>query len=275
MPSENPIPEHKPEPDTQAKAAKQGNATSNEIKKTAALSKSDSEKTYSHCQITCKQERDWIDHLKTVAEFAGLILLGIYTGYTIKMYCANKQAADAATKAADVADKTLKSGQRATWLEQRAWVSFVAADTPTLRPNQAITLSMRLENTGRTPAEKVNGDIIFEIFRKGEEKTFRHPRTEVAHNFDAGILVPGHRTLPPLPAMNQRTGQIERYTSEVANSLASGAFIMAHGKVNYIDAWRVNHQLKFCVVVFGQTPRDFTGCQEYGEIDHNEPQEPK
>src|ERR1035438_8065354 len=43
----------------------------------------------------------------TVRDLVGLVVLCIYAAYTIKIYCANKEAADAAKSAAETAQKTL------------------------------------------------------------------------------------------------------------------------------------------------------------------------
>ncbi len=59
-----------------------------------------------HCEITCKTEKNWWDKLKPFVEIAGAILLAVYTGYTIKMYHANKQAADAAALGAQAAKES-------------------------------------------------------------------------------------------------------------------------------------------------------------------------
>lgn len=52
--------------------------------------------TETHCQITCKPEKDWWDKSKPFVEIVGIILLGVYTVYTIKISRANKKAAEAA-----------------------------------------------------------------------------------------------------------------------------------------------------------------------------------
>jgi hypothetical protein len=59
--------------------------------------------TKTHCQITCKAEKNWWDKVKPIVEIAGIVLLGVYTVYTIKMYRANKEAADAAQESAAAA----------------------------------------------------------------------------------------------------------------------------------------------------------------------------
>lgn len=49
-------------------------------------------------EITCKPEKDWWDKYKKFVEIAGVVILGVYTGYTIKIYGANHDAAVAAQK---------------------------------------------------------------------------------------------------------------------------------------------------------------------------------
>src|ERR1039458_7795923 len=39
--------------------------------------------------ITCKVEKDRWDKFKPILEIAGVLVLGVYTFFTIKMYCAN------------------------------------------------------------------------------------------------------------------------------------------------------------------------------------------
>src|ERR1700733_1707181 len=43
-----------------------------------------------HYEITCHKEKNWWDKTKPWVEIAGIVLLAIYTFYTIKMYCANR-----------------------------------------------------------------------------------------------------------------------------------------------------------------------------------------
>jgi|SRR5271165_3466522 len=44
-------------------------------------------------------ERNWWDKWKPIVEISGVVLLAIYTSFTIPMYFANKKAADAAKSA--------------------------------------------------------------------------------------------------------------------------------------------------------------------------------
>jgi hypothetical protein len=76
--------------------------------------------SHAHYKIACETEKDWWDKHKRWAEIAGIILLAVYTFYTIKMYCANKQAANAAEKAADAAYISTRILQN----QQRPWVDL-------------------------------------------------------------------------------------------------------------------------------------------------------
>ena len=110
-----------------------------------------------HCQITCKQEKDWWDKAKPFVEVAGAIFLAVYTFYTIKMYCANKKAADAAKSAADTAASQLV-------LTERPWIKIthriVTPLTFDVPGNGGQIDSMTLEDT----LENVGQSIALHIF---------------------------------------------------------------------------------------------------------------
>lgn len=105
-----------------------------------------SRKPDSHCENTCKTEKNWWDKCKPFVELVGIGLLAVYTAYTIKMYCANNRAANAASSAAETAKQALVTGQR-PWLGPKAnpTVIFDNAGHP-----QSMELTMK--NFGPSPA---------------------------------------------------------------------------------------------------------------------------
>ncbi|HEU0046430.1 MAG TPA: hypothetical protein VFQ43_02345 [Nitrososphaera sp.] len=110
-----------------------------------------SQPTSAHYQITCKTEKNWWDKTKPFVECAGAILLAIYTGYTIKMYDANRRAAEAAESAAKTAASQLE-------LAERPWVDAnIMLDGPfDFNVNGAnVHLKIGLRNTGHTPAQSI------------------------------------------------------------------------------------------------------------------------
>src|SRR5450631_1132656 len=104
MESENSIRENRPTPDAGNETKKQTIHSEIPIPVTFAP-EPERQPPHCHYEITRKAEKDWWDKSKRWVEIAGLILLGVYTAYTIKMYHANKKSADAATSAANTAEE--------------------------------------------------------------------------------------------------------------------------------------------------------------------------
>jgi hypothetical protein len=85
---------------------------------------------------------------KFVLEVAGLVVLGVYAGFTIAMYFANKKSADAAKSAANTAASQLE-------LAERPWVdASMATDGPFnfVENGVRVPFKFQLLNTGHTPA---------------------------------------------------------------------------------------------------------------------------
>jgi len=66
-----------------------------------------------------EQEKDWWDRWKPLVEIVGIALLAVYTAYTLKMYRANKQSADAARDAAVAAKQSADTQEDSFQLERR------------------------------------------------------------------------------------------------------------------------------------------------------------
>ena len=120
--SNNPVRQNNPTPDSGREPHKQTNPADPQVALTSGESEPPPPKA--HCQITCTVEKDWWDKVKPLVEIGGIVLLAIYTIYTIKMYCANKQAADAATSAAVTAHDALTKSTR-PWIAVDSFKSLV------------------------------------------------------------------------------------------------------------------------------------------------------
>jgi hypothetical protein len=107
----DPVGENDQTPNTGGKSNNQATQSKTDIPRASTVLALPPAKT--DCQITCKAEKDWWDKFKFGAEILGIILLAVYTAFTIKMYCANKAAADAAKSAADTAKNALHISERA------------------------------------------------------------------------------------------------------------------------------------------------------------------
>jgi hypothetical protein len=147
-----PARKNKPTPYRAGKAPKKGDTAKPEMPLTAASVQPDSQKPPHDCEITCKTEKTKWDRIKPFVEVTGVLLLFVYTLYTIKMYCANQKSANAAHSAADTAARQLE-------LTERPWVDAnITLDGPfDFNQNGAnIHLKLLLRNTGPSPAESTS-----------------------------------------------------------------------------------------------------------------------
>jgi hypothetical protein len=96
-------------------------------------------------------------------EVAGLVILTVYAGFTIAIWCANKKAADAAKEAADTARNTLITSQR-PWVHPPAPIRITK---PIILERDKIVVfgEMLLKNYGPSPALSVvsSVDIVTDI----------------------------------------------------------------------------------------------------------------
>lgn len=111
-------------------------------------------------------QKHWLDYITFSLELLGLLVLCIYAGYTIKIYCANKKSADAAFQAAVTAGKQLEVSTR-PWIEVEPMFS---------NPKSLNGFYVILTNHGNSPAilggmpHFVLGDL-----NKGEARMWTQP----------------------------------------------------------------------------------------------------
>jgi hypothetical protein len=126
-------------------------------------------------------EKNWWDKSKPFVEIVGLVLLAIYTAYTIKMYRANKQAADAATTAAQAAKDANKITKNSLLYVQRAFIFVTTFDVTRLtdpstnKLNGSMRFAFSWENGGTTPTRDMITHISERWFAKPLPENFGFP----------------------------------------------------------------------------------------------------
>ncbi len=138
--------------DATAKPTNEQNEASPTMPVAPALPEPDSQEPIHHCHYTCEGHKGRWDKVKPWVEAFGVALLFVYTFYTIKMYCANRDAANAATSAANTASRQLELTDR-PWVSVEAFIaSPVIYDGKTIQAN----FSFVAKNIGHSPAQNVS-----------------------------------------------------------------------------------------------------------------------
>lgn len=152
MTPEGPILEHDPNPDENGKS--EPPAQPEQVISTT-ISAPQLPPSHANRQINCKHEKSWWDKWKPFVELGGVILLAVYTGYTIKIYTANHDAAKAAH------DTLGQIQQQTALMQQQVEGAMAAIITKQFRitwPRQAY-LSVILDNRGRSIGSDIHADF--------------------------------------------------------------------------------------------------------------------
>ncbi len=271
-------PKNKHTSDAETKTAKEANHTENPISPALTV-KPQTKPSKCHHTVTCQPEKDWWDKTKPFVEIAGLVVLIFYTYYTAEMYCANRDAANAAAKAATAAEGANKLAQ----LSSRAWLKL-SFDVGTLKAGSADIGTLHFINIGKIPAWDINGAIAIETIAIAgfPELDLKRPRT----NFRTSVVFPSDRPEDLLNIsirrqwhLNVRNMRLEGdvpavdspVSKEELEQYTNGTiYFVAIARVTYKDSIG-EHWTQFCFP-FG-TDKEATvntrGCVDYNAIDHD------
>lgn len=201
-------------------------------------------------------EKDWWEKYKRYVEISGVVLLAIYTGFTIKMYYANRDAANAATIAAKTAKDTLDSSNQSFRQEQRAYVATTQAlmATPAICqvPGQTrVCVDVHAANSGRTPAVGLRLHR-YATFGDNSEETIRQMKVPAYPSPDGGMLGNVGDQWGTAP-----TDPVDAATAKKLIDADIPVYI--YGVIQYFDIFGEYHETGFCYKrVFHSTA--FIGC---------------
>lgn len=136
-------------PSSEEKATHQISETAAQVGQTATEFQPPPPK--SQCKDTRKQTKHWLDYVTFGLELLGLIVLCIYAGYTIKIYCANRDAANAAQSAAITAKEAVHLSERA----------YITIGNPQI-DFKTKTVTLNVVNSGRISSG--SADVIAHAF---------------------------------------------------------------------------------------------------------------
>jgi hypothetical protein len=146
--------------------------------------------------------------------------------------------------------------------DQRAWLGL---DTVTGRPelNATFTMTVKIRNTGRSPAKNVFVSNIYEVVKATDRINFgleRDPHSLglVQPNATPGFIVdPSHGKL------------VDQRTLDVLNRDR----VYLHGTITYIDVFGRHHWTTYCAYFVNNAP-EWGNCEQHNnEGDGNPPSE--
>jgi hypothetical protein len=224
-----------------------------------AVAKSEPPPSHPKCCKPHKRKRDWFDYGKGILEIAGLVVLCVYAAYTIKIYRANKKAADAAKESSHTSAVTMR-------LDEKAWLIFDTdySDRLKLRKSEEIFVPIQLRDIGKTPARKIDGFVVIEELKTGD-----------APRFDKSIFIPLRAGII-WPEFPQNTMAMERTsekkpviaTSQKMDQYAKGDLAFAvWGRITYEDIFHESHWTQFCHTISSKPSAHSKQCADYNEID--------
>lgn len=251
--STNPAGENKITPHGERESEEESNHSNPNVPVTPT--KPESPPTKAHYQITCVTEKSWWDKFKPFLEVAGIALLAIYTFFTIKMYRANKQSADAAKSAAETAHDAFVKGNR-PWLGVDG--PPVVTQPPTIfseggRKSIKASFSFIVRNFGTAPAlhYAVDTTIVTNSPPTPEGRAnfseFKQAADATCRMADAGTrpIVPGEEGSGLYVFPNQPIRQeVNNATTSPAPSPATALDIV--GCLAYSDQHTRIHYTRFC-----------------------------
>jgi hypothetical protein len=191
-----------------------------------------------------KPERHWWDKVKPFVEIIGVALLAIYTGYTIKMYSANRDAADAAQSAVANAKEQFRQDARPyVWVTNNGLgqPEFIFDRTLTGAPMNTgqILWTFHYTDYGKTPAYNLSSERLFSV---GVNSPFRE-----SHGFSQVEKVKG-TPVPPNKDDFQTVVSDPGITAEQYKQfLRTDNALRIRAVIQYSDAYGEKYETGLCL----------------------------
>lgn len=211
---------------------------------------------------------------KFVLEIVTLFIFVVYAVYTVRMFYANREAADAARDSVTLARKTAH-------LDQRAWLSVKVTAQPAkaLTPNQVIAI---FSNHGKTYALNIEAcKVVDNTMNNPPVNPVKEPPAfygcgKVGDWNAHGVLAPNSEAVVDLDSMKEASQPNGGLSSATAAAVNSGTLVdWQYGEVRYDDIFGCRHWVRYCYdrpPSSDGSPSVFTICNGEGRnaVDLNE-----
>lgn len=169
----------------------------------------------------------------------------------------NADQVAAAQSSAAAAKETVEAMRRSIRLDQRAWLSIEQVTVSGLKFEGRLEISIKITNTGRTPAKHANLGMNVDPVENGKE-----PRFYFADPTGGSAVI--------FPKGEYSNFGVLNCTPENLKKILSGEIVVwVYGKIVYEDIFGSKHWLKFCYSMNAQQ-ETFNIHTEHNETDDNE-----
>jgi len=164
--------------------------------------------------------------------------------------------------------------QRNFATEQRAWLTIQNGDLNIKgKVGEPLATDLMVTNTGRTPAERITGNIILTVLSPNETIDTSYGEGHIQSRATSGTVLPNNpqkfRVTGVVKPENGPTGGL-LINEEMGQNLNAGLLrIVLYGRLDYYDVNGKPHWITFCNHMSGNAMTRVPGCAEYNAIDHN------
>ena len=227
------------------------------------------------------EKKHWLDYTKFGLEVLGFLVLCLYAAFTIKIFNASNKAADAAKRAADIADATLKASQRSFEMDERPYLVMFGTpefQRPPAADGKTIRVNITFKNIGKTPA--VRSSTLIHLIRffpgkqdpAGFDKLFNFLEAAFA-DLRREASVPQRYA----SASRQDLAPNATFFSSVENTTAFSAKELAElttgdmalyciARTVYADAFKNDYETEACNIYWGTDYRIWHICDSHNII---------
>jgi hypothetical protein len=232
------------------------------------------------CEHPCKERKHWLDYVTFGLELLGLVVLCVYAAYTIKIYCANRDAADAATEAATAATSASQTAIQTMHVDERAWINILTGKS-VMVDNSPLVMPITIINQGKTAALNVDGKMFVNLLPVKDEPDFVYKHGHPAYKLGLKALLPNRPSEEsPFAALPKYANPRKPVTPIIVtptlrNEIAAGQlYIVVYLRLDYDDVFGVHHWLQFCAHAENGIPgvnahNAGTTCGDYNDVDRN------
>ena len=174
---------------------------------------------------------------------------------------------------------SISLSRKASERESRAWISIHQNGTLQAVVDRIISVPLRINNIGKTPAKDTVAAVVVEIIPKEQSPTLDQNMILPRYRSEIGDRFPGD--YQDFDVVAQKTkGQVEkggdteeRYLTkpEYDGLMAGKTYIAVHGRVAYSDVFKVRHWTGFCFYwPFAAKSVNASACTNYNTEDEND-----